>query len=218
VLLKVAQELQNQAVNQDLVKRIDPRLGQKDQVTVMHLLSAVLNALKVRTDVQADLVVIAAKEELLQNVPTPNVAMTEENQETDVHQLAHTANVQKAEVMTDAQADLVAKVATDVHQLAHTANVQKAEVMTDAQADLAAKVATDAHLLALMASVQRAEVMTDVQADLAVIEAIEDHQPVVVATIGAAALIEKKITTANQRVQPENLVVRTWLKELKLAI
>jgi hypothetical protein len=188
VLLKVAQELQNQAVNQDLVKRIDPRLGQKDQVTVMHLLSAVLNALKVRTDVQADLVVIAAKEELLQNVPTPNVAMTEENQETDVHQLAHTANVQKA------------------------------EVMTDAQADLAAKVATDAHLLALMASVQRAEVMTDVQADLAVIEAIEDNQPVVVATIGAAALIEKKITTANQRVQPENLVVRTWLKELKLAI
>jgi hypothetical protein len=120
--------------------------------------------------------------------------------------------------MTDAQADLVAKVATDVHQLAHTANVQKAEVMTDAQADLAAKVATDAHLLALMASVQRAEVMTDVQADLAVIEAIEDHQPVVVATIGAAALIEKKITTANQRVQPENLVVRIWLKELKLAI
>jgi hypothetical protein len=154
----------------------------------MHLLSAVLNAVKVRTDVQADLVVIAAKEELLQNVPTPNVVMTEENQETDVHQLALTTNVQKA------------------------------EVMTDAQADLAAKVATDAHLLALMASVQRAEVMTDVQADLAVIEAIEDHQPVVVATIGAAALIEKKITTANQRVQPENLVVRTWLKELKLAI
>jgi hypothetical protein len=61
----------------------------------MHLPNAVLNAVKARTDVRADLVVIAAKEELLQNVPTPNVVMTEENRETDVHQHAHTENVQK---------------------------------------------------------------------------------------------------------------------------
>jgi hypothetical protein len=98
----------------------------------------------------------------------------------NAHQPALTGNVQKAEAMTDAQADLAAKVAIDAHQLAHTANVQKAEAMTGAQADIAAKVAINA------------------------------HQPAVEATIEEAALIEKKKTNANQHVQPENLVVLTW--------
>jgi hypothetical protein len=238
-LLKAAQEQQNQAVNQDLVKRIDPRQGQKNQVTVMHLPSAVLNAVKARTDVRADLVVIVAKEELLQNVPTPNVVMTEENQETDVHQLARTENVQMEEVTKDVQVDLVMKVATDVHQLVLTVNALKVATMIDVRTDLveiAAKEGhlqnapilnavmmeenqeTDVHQLALMAKEQKVEVKTDAQADLEVIEEIEDHQLVEEVTIEAAALIEKKTTNADQRVQLENLVVRTWLKELKLAI
>jgi hypothetical protein len=238
-LLKAAQEQQNQAVNQDLVKRIDPRQGQKNQVTVMHLPSAVLNAVKARTDVRADLVVIVAKEELLQNAPTPNVVMTEENQETDVHQLARTENVQMEEVTKDVQVDLVMKVATDVHQLVLTANALKVATMIDVRTDLVEIAAieghlqivpipnavmteenqeTDVHQLALMAKEQKVEVKTDAQADLEVIEEIEDHQLVEEVTIEAAALIEKKTTTADQRVQPENLVVRTWLKELKLAI
>ena len=129
MLLKVAQELQNQEVNQDLVKRIDPRLGQKDQVMVMHRLSVVLIVAKVKIGVQADLVVIAAKEELLQNAPIANVAKTEENQETDAHQLAHTANVQKAEAMTGAQADIAAKVAINAHQPAVEATIEEAALI-----------------------------------------------------------------------------------------
>jgi hypothetical protein len=141
--------------------------------------------------------------------------------------------------MKDVQVDSVMKVATDVHQLVLMANALKVATMIDVRTDLVEIAATEGHLQnepilnavmmeenqetdvhqhALMAKEQKVEVKTDAQADLEVIEEIKDHQLVEEVTIETAALIEKKTTTADQRVQPENLVVRTWLKELKLAI
>jgi hypothetical protein len=233
-LLKVAQELQNQAVNQDLVKRIDPRLGQKDQVTVTHLLSAVLNAVKARTGVLADLVLIVAREEHQQNALTPNVVMMEVNQEKEDHQ-----RVLTEEVMTDARVGLAAKVATDVNQPAHTANALKAVVKTGVQVNLVVIAVREelqqnaltpsvvkmeenqekgAHQPVRTANVQKLEMKIDAQVDLVTIETIEDHHLAVKVTKEVAALIEKNITIADHHVQPENRVVRTWLKELKLAI
>ena len=119
---------------------------------------------------------------------------------------------------TDVQADLEARAETEDRQRVLTPNALKVEVKTDVQVDLEVKAETEDRQRVHTPNALKVEVMTDVQVDLEAKAETEDHQHVVVETKEEVALTETKTMTADQRVQPENRVVLTWLGVLTRAI
>jgi hypothetical protein len=134
------------------------------------------------------------------------------------HQHVLTPNAQKAVVMKGVQAGLETKVEIEDHQHVLTPNAPKVVVMKSDQVDLEAKVEIEDHQHVLTPNAQKAVVKTNDQAGLETKAKTEDHQHVVLEMKGEVALTETKTMTADQRVQPGNLVVRIWLKAPKRGI
>jgi hypothetical protein len=103
-------------------------------------------------------------------------------------------------------------------QLLPNAVTRVAQGMKSDQVDLEAKVEIEDHQHVLTPNAQKAVVKTNDQAGLETKAKTEDHQHVVLEMKGEVALTETKTMTADQRVQPGNLVVRIWLKAPKRGI